>query len=70
MTFAFDLVKDPSFGNKLNVLSDGYTISWNNGGNDLQNDKPAKYEATVTVPEIAKLTTTGNITVLSTEHSK
>ena len=48
----------------------GYTISWNNGGNDLQNDKPAKYEATVTVPEIAKLTTTGNITVLSTEHSK
>lgn len=70
MTFAFDLVKDPSFGNKLNVLSDGYTISWDNGGNDLQNDKPAKYEATVTVPEIAKLTTTGNITVLSTEHSK
>lgn len=74
MTFAFDLVEDPSFGDKLEILPDDngdkYTISWNNGGNDLQKDKPAKYEATVTVPEIAKLTTTGNITVLSTEHSK
>ena len=71
MTFAFDLVEDPSFGDKLQILDDGYTISWNNGGNDLQNNKSAQYNVTVTVPEIAKLTTTpGNITVYSTENSK
>lgn len=70
MKFKFDLVKDASFGDKLSIDADGYTIRWDNGGNDLQNDKPATYKVTVTVPEIAELTTTGNITVLSTANSK
>ena len=70
MTSAFKLVEDPSFGDKLSIDKDGYTIIWDNGGNDLQNNKPATYKVTVTVPEIAELTTTGNITVLSTANSK
>ncbi len=70
MTSAFTLVEDPSFGDKLSIDADGYTIRWDNGGNDLQNNKPATYKVTVTVPEIAELTTTGNITVLSTANSK
>lgn len=70
MTFSFELVADPSFGDKLSLDGDGYTIRWDNGGNDLQQNKSATYNVTVEVPQISKRPATGNITVLSTENTK
>lgn len=70
MTFKFNLIKDASFGDKLEILNDGYTISWDNGGNDLQNEKTASYEVIVTVPDIAECSDNGNIKVFPTAESK
>lgn len=70
MTFKFNLIKDASFGDKLDILDNGYTISWDNGGNDLQKEKTASYKVIVTVPDIAECSAEGNITVLPTADSK
>lgn len=70
MTFSFELVADASFGDKLSLDGDGYTIRWDNGGNDLQQNKSATYNVIVEVPQISKRPATGNITVLSTENTK
>ena len=57
-----------SFGDNLN-LSTPYVI-WDNDGTDLQNNKVAKYTATVTFKNICELTEEANVTVLSTANSK
>ena len=60
---------EASFGNNLTL--EGSTLTWDNDGADLQNDKLANYKATVTIPGICKLTEkTGKITVLSVANSK
>lgn len=70
LSFAYDVDADASFGGKLTVVNTTGKVEWYNGGNDLQQDKDAKSIATITIPEIAKIQTTGAIKVLSTEHSK
>lgn len=58
-----------SFGKRLTVANDG-TITWNNEGALLQNNKIATSEATVTAGTIAVIKATGKVTVLSSENSK
>lgn len=58
-----------SFGNRLTVANNG-TITWNNEGALLQNNKIATSEATVTAGTIAVIKATGKVTVLSSENSK
>ena len=58
-----------SFGNRLTIADDG-TITWNNEGALLQNNKIATSEATVTAGTIAVIKATGKVTVLSSENSK
>lgn len=58
-----------SFGNRLTVASNG-TITWDNEGALLQNNKIATSEATVTAGTIAVIKATGKVTVLSSENSK
>lgn len=70
LSFAYDVDADASFGGKLTVVNTTGKVEWYNGGNDLQQDKDAKSIATITIPEIAKIQTTGAIKVLSTENSK
>lgn len=70
LSFAYDVKADASFGGKLTVVATTGKVEWYNGGNDLQQDKNAQSIATITIPEIATIKTTGAIKVLSTEHSK
>ena len=70
LSFAYDVKADASFGDKLTVVNTTGMVKWYNGGNDLQQDKTAKSVATIDIPEIAKIETTGAIKVLSTENSK
>lgn len=70
LSFAYDVDVDASFGGKLTVVNTTGKVEWYNGGNDLQQDKTAKSIATITIPQIATIKTTGDIKVLSTEHSK
>lgn len=70
LSFAYDVDADASFGGKLTVDAATGMVEWNNGGNDLQQDKNAQSEATINIPQIAKIKTTGAIKVLSTENSK
>lgn len=70
LSFAYDVKADASFGGKLTVVNTTGMVEWYNGGNDLQQDKTATSVATIDIPEIAKIETTGTIEVLSTEHSK
>lgn len=70
LSFAYDVKADASFGGKLTVVATTGKVEWYNGGNDLQQDKNAQSVATITIPEIATIQTTGAIKVLSTEHSK
>lgn len=58
-----------SFGNRLTVASNG-TITWDNEGALLQNNKIATSEATVTAGTIAVIKATGKVTVLSSKNSK
>lgn len=58
-----------SFGNRLTVAENG-TITWDNEGALLQNDKIATSEATITAGTIAVIKATGKVTVLSSENSK
>ena len=58
-----------SFGKRLTVANDG-TITWNNEGALLQNNKIATSEVTVTAGTIAVIKATGKVTVLSSENSK
>lgn len=58
-----------SFGNRLTVAENG-TITWDNEGALLQNNKIATSEATVTAGTIAVIKATGKVTVLSSENSK
>lgn len=58
-----------SFGNRLTIANNG-TITWNNEGALLQNNKIATSEATVTAGTIAVIKATGKVTVLSSENSK
>lgn len=58
-----------SFGNRLKIADNG-TITWDNEGALLQNNKIATSEATVTAGTIAVIKATGKITVLSSENSK
>lgn len=55
-----------SFGNRLTIADNG-TITWNNEGALLQNNKIATSEATVTAGTIAVIKATGKVTVLSSE---
>ena len=48
----------------------GSTVSWNNAGATLRQDMNADYEVTVTISDICKLTSEGNIKILSSENSK
>ena len=59
---------EASFGKNLKI-STPYVI-WDNDGTDLQNNKYAKYTATVTFEDICELTEEANVTVLSTANSK
>lgn len=70
LSFAYDVDADASFGGKLTVVNTTGKVEWYNGGNDLQQDKNATSVATITIPQIAKIKTTGAIKVLSTENSK
>ena len=70
LSFAYGVKADASFGGKLTVVATTGKVEWYNGGNDLQQDKTANSEATITIPEIATIKTTGAIKVLSTENSK
>lgn len=70
LSFAYGVKADASFGGKLTVVATTGMVEWYNGGNDLQQDKNAQSEATITIPEIATIKTTGAIKVLSTENSK
>ena len=70
LSFAYGVKADASFGDKLTVVATTGMVKWYNGGNDLQQDKNAQSEATITIPEIATIKTTGAIKVLSTENSK
>ena len=70
LSFAYDVGADASFGGKLTVVNTTGMVEWYNGGNDLQQDKNATSVATITIPQIAKIKTTGAIKVLSTENSK
>ena len=70
LSFAYAVKADASFGGKLTVVATTGMVEWYNGGNDLQQDKNAQSEATITIPEIATIKTTGAIKVLSTENSK
>ena len=70
LSFAYGVKADDSFGDKLTVVNTTGMVEWYNGGNDLQQDKNATSVATITIPQIAKIETTGAIKVLSTEHSK
>ena len=59
---------EASFGGNLTLT--GSTLTWDNDGADLQNNKYANYKATVTIPGICKLTDkTGKITILSVANS-
>lgn len=58
-----------SFGNRL-TIADNETITWDNEGALLQNNKIATSEATVTAGTIAVIKATGKVTVLSSENSK
>lgn len=58
-----------SFGNRLTIANNG-TITWDNEGALLQNNKIATSEATVTAGTIAVIKATGKVTVLSSENSK
>lgn len=58
-----------SLGNRLTIANNG-TITWNNEGALLQNNKIATSEATVTAGTIAVIKATGKVTVLSSENSK
>lgn len=58
-----------SFGKRLTVANNG-TITWDNEGALLQNNKIATSEATVTAGTIAVIKATGKVTVLSSENSK
>lgn len=57
-----------SFGNRL--TANNGTITWDNEGALLQNNKIATSEATVTAGTIAVIKATGKVTVLSSENSK
>lgn len=70
LSFTYDVKADASFGDKLTVVNTTGIVEWYNGGNDLQQDKTAQSVATITIPQIATIKTTGDIKVLSTEHSK
>lgn len=70
LSFAYDVDADASFGGKLTVVNTTGMVEWYNGGNDLQQDKNATSVATINIPQIAKIKTTGAIKVLSTENSK
>ena len=70
LSFAYGVKADDSFGDKLTVVNTTGMVEWYNGGNDLQQDKNAQSIATITIPEIATIQTTGAIKVLSTENSK
>ncbi len=70
LSFAYGVKADDSFGDKLTVVNTTGMVEWYNGGNDLQQDKNATSVATITIPQIAKIETTGAIKVLSTENSK
>lgn len=70
LSFAYGVKADASFGDKLTVVNTTGIVEWYNGGNDLQQDKNAQSVATITIPQIAEIETTGAIKVLSTEHSK
>lgn len=70
ISFAYGVKADASFGDKLTVVNTTGIVEWYNGGNDLQQDKKAQSVATITIPQIAEIETTGEIKVLSTEHSK
>lgn len=70
LSFAYGVKADDSFGDKLTVVNTTGMVKWYNGGNDLQQDKNAQSIATITIPEIATIQTTGAIKVLSTENSK
>ena len=58
-----------SFGNRLTIANNG-TITWDNEGALLQNNKIATSKATVTAGTIAVIKATGKVTVLSSENSK
>lgn len=58
-----------SFGNRL-TIANNRTITWDNEGALLQNNKIATSEATVTAGTIAVIKATGKVTVLSSENSK
>ena len=59
-----------SFGNRLTVDTEKGTITWDNEGALLQNNKIATSEATVKAGTIAVIKATGKVTVLSSENSK
>lgn len=58
-----------SFGGNLKLDEVNGTIEWNNNGAVLQNDKTAHSHVTLTVPNVAVIEATGNITVLSSANS-
>ena len=72
-TFEFELAynsgnTEAEFNDHLDLA--GSTVSWNNAGATLRQDMNADYEVTVTISDICKLTSEGNIKILSSENSK
>lgn len=63
------LFADSSFGGRLVCDKAAGEFSWENQGGDLQVDKHASYEVTVTFEGVATVVGKGDITVLSTAHS-
>lgn len=62
-SFGENLVLDP------NTTTTTGTITWNNDGAVLQSDKRATSHATLTVPNVVKISGTGVVTILSSANS-
>ena len=67
-TVTYKLNADQTFGGNLTL--NGTTVTWDNDGADLQQNKTASYTVTVEISNICKLVNDGVITVLSTANSK